>query len=56
MHQALFVIDIMVRQTACNSDLGIIFKPEILTPIVGLAVLVLIPVGYKKWKARKAAG
>ncbi len=37
-------------------DLGIIFKPEILTPIIGLAVLAMIPVGYKKWKARKAAG
>lgn len=37
-------------------DLGIIFKPEILTPIIGLAVLALIPVIYKKWKAKKAAG
>ncbi len=34
-------------------DLGIIFKPEILTPIVGLAVLALIPVFYKKYKSRK---
>jgi len=34
-------------------DLGIIFKPEILTPIIGLAVLALIPVFYKKYKARK---
>lgn len=36
-------------------DLGIIFKPEILTPIVGLAVLAMIPVIYKKFRARKAA-
>lgn len=35
-------------------DLGIIFEPEILTPIIGLAVLALIPVIYRKFKARKA--
>ncbi len=34
-------------------DMGLIFAPEVLTPIIGLAVLSLIPVGYKKWKARK---
>ena len=33
-------------------DLGIIFKPEILLPILGLAVLALIPVIYKKIKGR----
>jgi uncharacterized membrane protein YdjX (TVP38/TMEM64 family) len=33
-------------------DLGIIFKPAILMPIVGLAVLALIPVAYKKYRAR----
>ncbi len=31
-------------------DLGIIFEPEILTPIIGLAVLALIPVAYKRFK------
>ncbi len=36
-------------------DVGIIFSPEILTPILGLAVLALLPVAYKKWKARRAA-
>lgn len=34
-------------------DLGIIFKPAILVPIVGLAVLALIPVAYKKYRARR---
>lgn len=29
-------------------DLGIIFEPRILTPIIGLAVLALLPVAYKK--------
>jgi uncharacterized membrane protein YdjX (TVP38/TMEM64 family) len=35
-------------------SLGIIFKPEVLGPIVGLGVLSLLPVGYKKWRARRA--
>jgi uncharacterized membrane protein YdjX (TVP38/TMEM64 family) len=36
-------------------DAGIIFSAEILTPLVGLALLALLPVGYKKWRARQAA-
>ncbi len=35
-------------------DLGIIFKANILTPLIGLAVLALIPVGYKWYQARNA--
>jgi hypothetical protein len=27
----------------------------VLVPIVGLALLALIPVGYKRWRAKKAA-
>lgn len=34
-------------------DLGIIFEPEILGPIIGLAVLSLIPIVYKRYKAGK---
>ena len=33
-------------------DLGIIFKAEIILPIVGLAVLAMLPVLYKKIKGR----
>lgn len=33
-------------------DLRIILKPQILLPILGLALLALIPVGYKHWKGR----
>lgn len=36
-------------------DIGIIFSFDILTPILGLAVLALLPVAYKTWKARRAA-
>jgi uncharacterized membrane protein YdjX (TVP38/TMEM64 family) len=34
-------------------DLGIVFRADILIPLVGLAVLALIPVAYKKLKARR---
>ncbi len=33
-------------------DLGIIFRPAILGPILGLAVLALLPVFYRKYKDR----
>lgn len=34
-------------------DLGIIFKPAIIVPIVGLGLLALLPIAYRKLKARK---
>ncbi len=34
-------------------DLGIIFEPSIVAPLVGLAVLALLPVVYKKVRARR---
>jgi uncharacterized membrane protein YdjX (TVP38/TMEM64 family) len=34
-------------------DLGIVFEPAILLPIVGLAILALLPIAYRKFKARK---
>lgn len=37
-----------------SPDLGLIFKPEILLPVLGLALLSLLPVIYKKVKGRKA--
>ena len=36
-----------------DPDLGIIFKPEILGPLIALAVISLLPIGYKKYQARK---
>ena len=35
-------------------NIGIIFQPEILTPIIGLALLALLPIAYKKYKARQS--
>lgn len=37
-------------------DLGIIFEPQVLAPIVGLSILALVPVVYKRWKARRETG
>jgi len=36
-------------------DLGIIFRPEILLPIIGLAVLALLPVIYTKFSKKPSA-
>ena len=36
-----------------NPDLGIIFQPAILLPLLGLALLSLLPVVYRKIKARR---
>ena len=36
-------------------DLAILFKPSLLVPIVGLALLALVPVGYKRWRDKKPA-
>ncbi|WP_090021283.1 TVP38/TMEM64 family protein [Limimonas halophila] len=36
-------------------NLGIIFEPSILGPIIGLALLSMLPVGYKKYRAWRAA-
>ncbi len=35
-------------------DLGIIFEPAFFLPIIGLAVLALIPVAYKRFKDRRS--
>jgi len=36
-------------------DLAIVLKPSVLVPIIALALLALIPVGYKRWRDKKAA-
>ena len=36
-------------------DLGIIFQPEVLLPILGLAALSLVPVIYRRFSKDKAA-
>jgi len=34
-------------------DLGILFRPSVLLPIVALAALALIPVWYKRWRRKE---
>lgn len=36
-------------------DLGIVLQPSVLAPIIGLALLALIPVGYRRWHDKKGA-
>jgi uncharacterized membrane protein YdjX (TVP38/TMEM64 family) len=36
-------------------DLMIVFKPSVLVPIIGLAILALIPVAYKRRRGKQAA-
>jgi uncharacterized membrane protein YdjX (TVP38/TMEM64 family) len=33
-------------------DLSTVFSPAVLVPLIGLAVLALIPVAYRRWQAR----
>ena len=42
-----------VFESGGRPDLGIIFEPEIIFPIIGLAILALLPVAYRKIKARQ---
>ena len=44
-----------VFEAGGTPDLGIIFKPEILLPILALAALSLVPVIYKKVRSSRAA-
>jgi uncharacterized membrane protein YdjX (TVP38/TMEM64 family) len=36
-------------------DLHILFRPGILLPILGLAALALVPVGYRRWRGSRGA-
>jgi uncharacterized membrane protein YdjX (TVP38/TMEM64 family) len=42
-----------VFDAGATPDLGIIFKPAIILPLAGLALLAILPVAYKKIKARQ---
>ncbi len=35
-------------------DLSVIFRPSVLLPLLGLAVLALLPVGWRRWKQAHA--
>jgi uncharacterized membrane protein YdjX (TVP38/TMEM64 family) len=43
-----------ILQQGGRPNLGIIFEPSIILPLLGLSLLALLPVAYKKWRARRA--
>src|SRR6516225_1792907 len=38
-----------------DPGLGVLLRPSVLGPIVGLVILALIPVGYKRWRTKSPA-
>jgi uncharacterized membrane protein YdjX (TVP38/TMEM64 family) len=41
-------------ETGKDVDLGTIFEPRFLLPVIGLALLALVPVGYAKYKVSRS--
>jgi uncharacterized membrane protein YdjX (TVP38/TMEM64 family) len=37
-------------------DLGVIFQPEVLLPLIGLGLLALLPAAWKRWRGRRDPG
>jgi len=42
-----------ILERGARPDLSIIFNPEILGPLIGLGVIALLPVVYKRWRRRR---
>ena len=40
----------MLLATGQKPEMHLIFRPDILLPLIGLAVLALVPVAYKRWR------
>jgi len=38
-----------------DPGIGVLLRPSVLGPIIGLIILALIPVGYKRWRTRRPA-
>jgi len=45
-----------VFESGSEPDLGVIFQPAVLLPILGLAALSLAPIAYQKFKGQKLKG
>ena len=41
-----------ILEAGGEPDLRLFTRPEIISPLIGLAVLALVPVAYKRWKGR----
>jgi len=35
--------------------LGVLLRPSVLGPIIGLVVLAMLPVGYRRWRTKRPA-
>lgn len=46
----------MILDRGETPDFGLLLEPGILLPLLGLSVLALLPVAYKRWKRRRQAG
>ncbi len=44
-----------LRRLVVAPDLAILWRPSLLLPLLGLAVLALVPVGYRRWLSRRPA-
>lgn len=45
-----------ILEAGRTPNLGLVFQPEIFGPLLGLALLSLLPVIYRRWKARRNTG
>jgi len=45
----------MIFDQGGTPDLGIIFEPEVLLPILGLSLLAMVPVAFKRFRALRTS-
>ena len=38
-----------------DPGLGVLLRPSVIGPIIGLVILALVPVGYKRWRTKRPA-
>ena len=38
-----------------DPSLGVLLRPSVIGPIIGLVILALVPVGYKRWRTKRPA-
>ena len=46
--------DVIAQGHEPDIDIGVLCRPSVLLPIVGFAVLVLLPVVYKRWRIARS--
>src|SRR5215813_3528596 len=46
--------DVLAQGREPDIDIGVLCRPSVLLPIIGFAVLVLLPVVYKRWRGARS--